>query len=50
MKTARSSWKLDALLDDRTRLVAVTHLSNVLGTENPVALMSTKPIRPVRKC
>jgi cysteine desulfurase/selenocysteine lyase len=25
------------LLDDRTRLVAVTQVSNVLGTENPVA-------------
>jgi cysteine desulfurase/selenocysteine lyase len=29
--------ELDALLDDRTRLVAVTQVSNVLGTENPVA-------------
>lgn len=29
--------QLDALLDDRTRLVAVTQVSNVLGTENPVA-------------
>ncbi|MBV7403358.1 cysteine desulfurase SufS [Enterobacter sp. ENT03] len=28
---------LAGLLDDRTRLVAVTHVSNVLGTENPVA-------------
>ena len=34
--------KLDALLDDRTRLVAVTHVSNVLGTENPVALIVDK--------
>ena len=29
--------QLDALLDDKTRLVAVTQVSNVLGTENPVA-------------
>jgi cysteine desulfurase/selenocysteine lyase len=28
---------LAGLLDDRTRLVAVTHISNVLGTENPLA-------------
>lgn len=28
---------LAGLLDDRTRLVAVTHVSNVLGTENPLA-------------
>jgi cysteine desulfurase/selenocysteine lyase len=28
---------LARLLDDRTRLVAVTHVSNVLGTENPLA-------------
>ncbi|MBI4608206.1 MAG: cysteine desulfurase [Candidatus Rokubacteria bacterium] len=28
---------LDRLLTDRTRLVAVTHVSNVLGTINPVA-------------
>ena len=34
--------QLDALLDDRTRLVAVTHVSNVLGTENPVALIVDK--------
>lgn len=27
---------LDRILDERTRLVAVTHVSNVLGTENPV--------------
>ena len=29
--------QLDVLLDVRTRLVAVTQVSNVLGTENPVA-------------
>ncbi|XTZ36703.1 cysteine desulfurase SufS [Salmonella enterica] len=29
--------KLPALLDERTRLVAITHISNVLGSENPVA-------------
>lgn len=28
---------LAGLLDDRTRLVAITHVSNVLGTENPLA-------------
>ncbi|WNP32892.1 cysteine desulfurase SufS [Enterobacter kobei] len=28
---------LAGLLNDRTRLVAVTHVSNVLGTENPLA-------------
>jgi len=28
---------LAGLLDDRSRLVAVTHVSNVLGTENPLA-------------
>lgn len=28
--------KLDALLDRRTKLVALTHISNVLGTINPV--------------
>ncbi|MGY5957316.1 cysteine desulfurase SufS [Kosakonia sp. BK9b] len=28
---------LPTLLDERTRLLAVTHVSNVLGTENPVA-------------
>ncbi|POU00221.1 cysteine desulfurase SufS [Escherichia sp. ESNIH1] len=28
------------LLDDRTRLLAITQVSNVLGTENPIAEMS----------
>ncbi len=28
------------LLDERTRLLAITHVSNVLGTENPVAEMA----------
>jgi len=28
---------LPTLLDERTRLVAITHVSNVLGTENPLA-------------
>lgn len=28
---------LPGLLDERTRLVALTHVSNVLGTENPIA-------------
>ena len=31
--------QLDVLLDDRTRLVAVTQVSNVLGTENPLAAL-----------
>ncbi|MDU2940221.1 MAG: cysteine desulfurase SufS [Enterobacteriaceae bacterium] len=38
--TTEGTLALDALpglLDARTRLVAVTHVSNVLGTENPVA-------------
>lgn len=34
--------QLDALLDERTRLVAVTHISNVLGTENPLAEIVAK--------
>jgi cysteine desulfurase/selenocysteine lyase len=29
--------QLDVLLDDRVKIVAVTHVSNVLGTVNPVA-------------
>ncbi len=29
--------ELDALMTERTRLVAVTHVSNILGTINPVA-------------
>jgi cysteine desulfurase/selenocysteine lyase len=33
---------LAGLLDDRTRLVAVTHVSNVLGTENPLAAIITQ--------
>ena len=28
---------LPGLLDERTRLVAITHVSNVLGSENPIA-------------
>ncbi|WP_039058237.1 cysteine desulfurase SufS [Enterobacter sp. Bisph1] len=31
---------LPTLLDERTRLLAITHVSNVLGTENPVAEMT----------
>ena len=34
--------QLDELLDERTRLVAVTHISNVLGTENPLAEIVAK--------
>lgn len=29
--------KLPELLDERSRLLAITHVSNVLGTENPIA-------------
>lgn len=28
---------LPSLLDEKTRLLAITHVSNVLGTENPIA-------------
>jgi cysteine desulfurase/selenocysteine lyase len=38
------------LLDDRTRLVAVTQVSNVLGTKTRWQRLSKKPIRPARKC
>ncbi len=31
--------KLPDLIDEHTRLLAITHVSNVLGTENPVAEM-----------
>ncbi len=31
--------KLPDLIDENTRLLAITHVSNVLGTENPVAEM-----------
>ncbi|MBN2671081.1 MAG: SufS family cysteine desulfurase [Deltaproteobacteria bacterium] len=31
---------LPSLVDDRTRVVAVTHVSNVLGTINPIALFA----------
>ncbi len=34
--------ELDGLLTDRTRLVAVTHQSNVLGTINPVAQIARR--------
>ena len=38
MTRASSAWTtLDELLTDRTRLVAVTHVSNALGTVNPVS-------------
>ncbi|WP_131113802.1 cysteine desulfurase-like protein [Lichenihabitans psoromatis] len=33
---------LDALMTDRTRLVAVTHTSNILGTINPVAEIAAR--------
>lgn len=42
--------QLDALLDDKTRLVAVTRVSNVLGTETRLRRLSIRPIRPGRKC
>lgn len=32
----------DALLSERTRLVAITHVSNALGTINPVAMLTAK--------
>ena len=34
--------KLDSLLDNKTRLLAVTHISNVLGTINPVEEIISK--------
>ncbi|MDP3913294.1 MAG: cysteine desulfurase [Bacteroidota bacterium] len=34
--------KLDSLITDRTRIIAVTHISNVLGTINPVKLIIEK--------
>lgn len=36
---------LEGLLDERTRLVAITQLSNVLGTENPIAEIVAKAHR-----
>ncbi|MGW5213781.1 SufS family cysteine desulfurase [Streptomyces sp. NPDC004051] len=33
---------LDQLIDDRTKLVALTHQSNVLGTVNPVRLIADR--------
>ena len=35
--SADSCRRFDAFLTDRTRLVSITHVSNVLGTVNPVA-------------
>ncbi|MBI1952632.1 MAG: cysteine desulfurase [Candidatus Omnitrophica bacterium] len=37
--------RLDALLTPRTKLVAVTHMSNVLGTINPVAQLAERAHR-----
>ena len=34
--------QFEAMLSDRTRMVAFTHVSNVLGTENPVKEMVQK--------
>jgi cysteine desulfurase/selenocysteine lyase len=34
--------KLDSLITDRTRIIAVAHVSNVLGTINPVKLITEK--------
>ncbi|MDP3434472.1 MAG: cysteine desulfurase [Bacteroidota bacterium] len=34
--------QLDALMTDRTRIIAVAHISNVLGTINPVKLITEK--------
>ncbi len=33
---------VDSIIDSRTKIVAVTHMSNVLGTINPVALLAEK--------
>lgn len=33
---------LDALMSERTRLVAVTHASNILGTINPIAAIAAR--------
>ena len=33
---------IDSIIDSRTKIVAVTHMSNVLGTINPVALLAEK--------
>ncbi|HIK90186.1 MAG TPA: cysteine desulfurase [Dehalococcoidia bacterium] len=33
---------VDSIIDSRTKLVAVTHMSNVLGTINPVAMLAEK--------
>jgi cysteine desulfurase/selenocysteine lyase len=33
---------VDSIIDSRTKLVAITHMSNVLGTINPVAMLADK--------
>lgn len=33
---------VDSIIDSRTRIVAVTHMSNVLGTINPVAMLAER--------
>ena len=33
---------VDAIIDSRTKIVAVTHMSNVLGTINPVAMLAER--------
>ena len=33
---------VDSIIDSRTKIVAVTHMSNVLGTINPVALLAER--------
>jgi cysteine desulfurase/selenocysteine lyase len=38
------------LFDERTRLLAITQVSNVLGTENPLAALMAWPISMARKC
>ncbi|MDP2890148.1 MAG: cysteine desulfurase [Bacteroidota bacterium] len=34
--------ELDSLITDRTRIIAITHISNVLGTINPIKLITEK--------
>ncbi len=33
---------IDSIIDSRTKIVAVTHMSNVLGTVNPVAMLAER--------
>ena len=40
----------EGLLGERTRLLAITHVSNALGTVNPVAEMTRRATRWARSC